>query len=281
MVSITVLSAWLNNQYQINIPLRRRTNLSRITIRAKRRRQVLHEARLREQRRRQAQARSSNNSLGENFGHHNRNQTISNKRKRIPSHSERQGQQKAHHSEQSIRQTETCLFDNRIGENSEYHSRSKNISNKRRRLSTNSQTQVPQKAHHGEQRRKQALDSDNSLGENSEHQNRNKIVLHCNEKLNRGFSYNKIINYASGSDIGKMNCLCIFCNSKKFESESQGFCCSSRKVQLEPIRSPPGPLKSLLNGKHEFSKQFIKLIRHYNNAFQFTSFGANEIIEGK
>ena len=58
----------------------------------------------------------------------------------------------------------------------------------------------------------------------------------------------------------------------------QGLCCSAGKVLLDPIFPPPEPLKSLLNGEHLLSKTFLNALRSYNSAFQFTSFGANEIV---
>lgn len=42
----------------------------------------------------------------------------------------------------------------------------------------------------------------------------------------------------------------------------------------------PAPLKSLLTGKHLLVKKFLNALRPYAAAFQFTSFGTNEIIEG-
>ncbi|GBP26633.1 hypothetical protein EVAR_18270_1 [Eumeta japonica] len=56
-------------------------------------------------------------------------------------------------------------------------------------------------------------------------------------------------------------------------------CCLQGKVKLEEILPPPEPLHSLLTGDHQKSKQFMRNIRRYNNAFQMTSFKSKQVVE--
>lgn len=51
-------------------------------------------------------------------------------------------------------------------------------------------------------------------------------------------------------------------------------------MNLPLFEDPPEPLKSLLLGEHTHSKHFLDNIRAFNNAFQMTSFGAQQISEG-
>ncbi|GBO00996.1 hypothetical protein AVEN_106799-1 [Araneus ventricosus] len=55
-------------------------------------------------------------------------------------------------------------------------------------------------------------------------------------------------------------------------------CCSSGKVQLTEIETPPEPLHGLLIGTDPDSSLFLKSIRTFNSCFQMTSFGATEIV---
>lgn len=55
-------------------------------------------------------------------------------------------------------------------------------------------------------------------------------------------------------------------------------CCSSGKVKLPPILKPPEPLCILLNGETAQSKDFVKLIRLFNNMFAVTSFKSNVVV---
>ena len=90
----------------------------------------------------------------------------------------------------------------------------------------------------------------------------------------------QVINYANETDIVLQSMVCPHCKALKWKNESHGLCCSAGKVRLDPILPPPEPLKSLLNGEHLLSKKFLNALRSYNSAFQFTSFRANEIVEG-
>lgn len=100
------------------------------------------------------------------------------------------------------------------------------------------------------------------------------------EKHNSGFNYDAQINYSAASEIGPMNVCCNYCKALRWKDESKAICCSSGKVRLNSIQQPPEPLKSLLCGEHDQSQHFLNNIRHYNSAFQMTSFGAKEIHEG-
>ena len=56
------------------------------------------------------------------------------------------------------------------------------------------------------------------------------------------------------------------------EGKSAGLRCSSGKEGLDSLLFllHPEPLKSLLNGEHPLSKQFLNALWSYNSAFQFT-----------
>lgn len=71
---------------------------------------------------------------------------------------------------------------------------------------------------------------------------------------------------------------CPHCHALKFKNEPVGICCSSGKVQLTEIETPPEPLHSLLIGTDPDSSLFLKAIRTFNSCFQMTSFGATEIV---
>src|SRR5271163_171986 len=77
-----------------------------------------------------------------------------------------------------------------------------------------------------------------------------------------------------------MTVICRYCGVRKWENESVGMCCSAGKVHLPALTIPPEPLKSLLDGTHPRSTNFLENIRSYNNCFQMTSFGGREIREG-
>ncbi|GBP05743.1 ATP-dependent DNA helicase PIF1 [Eumeta japonica] len=76
-----------------------------------------------------------------------------------------------------------------------------------------------------------------------------------------------------------MSVVCEYCLALKFKDESKGMCCLQGKVKLEEILPPPEPLHSLLTGDHQKSKQFMRNIRRYNNAFQMTSFKSKQVVE--
>ncbi|KAJ8723199.1 hypothetical protein PYW08_003111 [Mythimna loreyi] len=99
-------------------------------------------------------------------------------------------------------------------------------------------------------------------------------------KEGSGFIYNVAINYAAHGDIGALEEVCAHCQARKWKGEPKGMCCASGKVRLECMQDPPDLLRVLLNGEHPKSSHFLKNIRAYNSAFQMTSFGAKQIIEG-
>lgn len=114
----------------------------------------------------------------------------------------------------------------------------------------------------------------------SEARNANRRVS-ANVVLNQAaFHYDPTINYSAHPFviIGTMSVLCQHCKALKFSNEAPGLCCANGKVKLQPLISPPEPLRSLLYGEHQFSKHFLANIQQYNGCFQMTSFGA-EIVE--
>ncbi|GBM88457.1 hypothetical protein AVEN_17499-1 [Araneus ventricosus] len=61
--------------------------------------------------------------------------------------------------------------------------------------------------------------------------------------------------------IGSMSSKCTFCGALKFEAEASGLCCSSGKVSLPELPQLPDPLKSLMEGNHPKSKEFLSMVR--------------------
>ncbi|XP_025406670.1 uncharacterized protein LOC112680704 [Sipha flava] len=96
------------------------------------------------------------------------------------------------------------------------------------------------------------------------------------------FQYDPTANYSDDEnlDIGRMTTICRYCNAVKFKRETVGLCCASRKVKLDPLLTPPQPLKTLFDGSDPDSSHFLQHILEYNNCFRMTSFGANIIREG-
>ncbi|GBM09746.1 hypothetical protein AVEN_101794-1 [Araneus ventricosus] len=72
-----------------------------------------------------------------------------------------------------------------------------------------------------------------------------------------------------------MSSKCTFCGALKFEAEASGLCCSYGKVSLPKLPQLPEPLKSLMEGYHPKSQEFLSMIRKYNSSFQMTSFGTS------
>nr|XP_046472567.1 uncharacterized protein LOC124214346 [Neodiprion pinetum] len=101
-----------------------------------------------------------------------------------------------------------------------------------------------------------------------------------NSFLRLAFEYEHDIQYYAHSKgvIGAMDKECPHCHALKFKTEPPGMCCSSGKVQLPAIETPPEPLNGLLIGTDPDSNLFLKSIRTFNSCFQMTSFGATEII---
>uniref|UniRef100_A0A8D8YMS1 ATP-dependent DNA helicase n=2 Tax=Cacopsylla melanoneura TaxID=428564 RepID=A0A8D8YMS1_9HEMI len=100
-------------------------------------------------------------------------------------------------------------------------------------------------------------------------------------KERSAFGYDRNFDYESDRTvhIGSMSSVCDQCGAKKWKDESKGLCCSSGKVKLEPLFSPPEPLKSLLFDSLPDSIAFRRLIRLYNAIFQMTSFGGKVLNE--
>ena len=96
------------------------------------------------------------------------------------------------------------------------------------------------------------------------------------------FQYDPTANYSDDKnlDIGPMTTVCRYCNALKFKRETAGLCCASGKVKLDPLLTPPQPLKQLFDGTDPDSNHFLQHILEYNNCFRMTSFGANIIREG-
>ncbi|KAL4092432.1 hypothetical protein QTP88_026933 [Uroleucon formosanum] len=96
------------------------------------------------------------------------------------------------------------------------------------------------------------------------------------------FQYDPTANYSDDENlyIGRMTTICRYCNALKFKRETVGLCCASGKVKLDPLLTPPQPLKTLFDGSDPDSSHFLQHILEYNNCFRMTSFGANIIREG-
>ncbi|CAO3618736.1 unnamed protein product [Mucor hiemalis] len=86
------------------------------------------------------------------------------------------------------------------------------------------------------------------------------------------------------SELGRMNIKCNDCGALHWIDEKPAAstiaspiwetCCKKGKVKLDVLVEPPEPLKSLMDGTHVKSVQFLNNIRQYNSSFAFTSFGA-------
>ncbi|XP_065356368.1 uncharacterized protein LOC135950766 [Calliphora vicina] len=115
----------------------------------------------------------------------------------------------------------------------------------------------------------------------SQSQYRERQPISWRVKLNSAFEYNPEINYEKDKiiDLGKMSHRCSYCNALKWKEESVGLCCSSGKVQLDPLEKLPDLLDSLIMDRHPDHKHFVDNIRKYNGCFQMTSFGATRIFE--
>jgi len=81
-------------------------------------------------------------------------------------------------------------------------------------------------------------------------------------------------------DIGPMTTICRYCNASKLKRETVGLCCASGKVKLDPLLTPPQPLKPLIDASDPDSSHFLPHILEYNNCFRMTFFGAKIFQEG-
>ncbi|GBM36649.1 hypothetical protein AVEN_221925-1 [Araneus ventricosus] len=61
--------------------------------------------------------------------------------------------------------------------------------------------------------------------------------------------------------IGSMSSKCTICGALKFEAEASRLYCSNGKVSLTELPQLPEPLKSLMEGNHPKSKEFLSMIR--------------------
>ncbi|KAK1402506.1 hypothetical protein POM88_002111 [Heracleum sosnowskyi] len=87
-------------------------------------------------------------------------------------------------------------------------------------------------------------------------------------------------------NIGSADKICCDCGAlmwrfeqtkkqKRTKSNKFSLCCGNGKVRLPLLRETPPELKTLLDGANNKSTSFRKSLRLYNNAFAFTSVGAN------
>ncbi|XP_046865507.1 uncharacterized protein LOC124459827 isoform X2 [Drosophila willistoni] len=99
--------------------------------------------------------------------------------------------------------------------------------------------------------------------------------------LRLAFQYEPDVEYYAHSKvvIGTLDKECPHCQALKFKNEPIGMCCSSGKVKLPEIKTPPEPLHGLLIGTDPNSSLFLRSIRQFNSCFQMTSFGATEIVK--
>ncbi|KAG2191417.1 hypothetical protein INT47_003108, partial [Mucor saturninus] len=79
------------------------------------------------------------------------------------------------------------------------------------------------------------------------------------------------------------HCHAMLYKEEQSTNQSFSFCCSNGKVKVDIVDMPTTLMQKLLTGEHPCSTEFRKNIRMYNNAFAFTSFGADhedEIFSG-
>ena len=79
------------------------------------------------------------------------------------------------------------------------------------------------------------------------------------------------------SDVGTMSTECPHCHALLFANELMHttICCRKGKIQLCNPLLPPIEYMKLFTDNTEQAKEFRKNIRGYNNAFSFTSLGAD------
>ncbi|XP_073979946.1 uncharacterized protein [Rhodnius prolixus] len=102
------------------------------------------------------------------------------------------------------------------------------------------------------------------------------------QQVHRAFTSNLFLRlafqYEPDVEYWMLEKECPRCHALKFKNEPVGMCCSSGKIQLTEIETPPEPLHGLLIGTDPDSSLFLKSIRTFNSCFQMTSFGATEIV---
>ena len=79
------------------------------------------------------------------------------------------------------------------------------------------------------------------------------------------------------TDVSGLSVECTHCGALKFEGETEFFCYMKSNVQLKSFPQPQPLLQHLHEGVDSDGKHFLADIRRYNNAFQMTSFGCNEV----
>jgi hypothetical protein len=90
-------------------------------------------------------------------------------------------------------------------------------------------------------------------------------------------SFYKFTDYL---DIGDMDIACLSCGALIWYAErvekhrgknvlKVSMCCKKGKVTIPPMKEPPPLLRSLFNGDHPKSSNFIVNIRSYNNVFLY------------
>ena len=65
---------------------------------------------------------------------------------------------------------------------------------------------------------------------------------------------------------------CRFCEAKRFQHETKGFCCADKTISLT-TNDVPEQLYHLFTSNTVESTNFLTYVRTYNNKFAFTSFG--------
>ncbi|CAF4935268.1 unnamed protein product [Pieris macdunnoughi] len=88
------------------------------------------------------------------------------------------------------------------------------------------------------------------------------------------FQYDPTANYSDDENLNirPMTTICRYCNALKFKRETAGLCCASGKVKLDPLLTPPPPLKPLFDGSDPDSSHFLQHVLEYNNCFRMTFF---------
>jgi hypothetical protein len=77
--------------------------------------------------------------------------------------------------------------------------------------------------------------------------------------------------------LGELDLVCEHCSAVHFQAERGKLlhsCCHNGKVLLRRLQNFPEELKDMLLAGNEQTKNYLKYIRSYNNAFAFASFGA-------
>ena len=80
----------------------------------------------------------------------------------------------------------------------------------------------------------------------------------------------------SADAIGSMDVICQHCGAFKFRRESDGFCCSSGKVQTSPFPKPPEKLSELWKSNGVEGNLLKKFSRELNNAVAISSIKVTE-----